>query len=239
VNGLRVVIADDQKLVRAGFAMILGAQPGIEIVGEAGNGAEAIRVVRAKRPDVVLMDVRMPELDGLAATRELLSEGPVGRHIPKILILTTFDVDDYVYEALAAGASGFLLKDTPPEQLVEAVRSVAAGDSLLAPTVTRRLIEHFVSSQATREQPPDGMDELTPRELEVFKLVARGLSNTEIAGELVVSEATVKTHVARILLKLGLRDRVQVVVTAYESGIVRPGDDALSRPDRVANPRSG
>ncbi len=219
---LRVVVADDQKLVRAGFGMILGAQPDIEVVGEADDGAEAIRVVRAARPDVVLMDVRMPELDGLAATRELLGEGPAGRHVPKILILTTFDVDDYVYEALAAGASGFLLKDTPPEQLVEAVRSVSAGESLLAPTVTRRLIEHFVASRPTRAQPPDGMDELTPRALEVFKLIARGLSNTEIAHELVVSEATVKTHVARILLKLGLRDRVQVVVTAYESGLVRP-----------------
>jgi DNA-binding NarL/FixJ family response regulator len=230
VSGHRVVIADDQQLVRAGFAMILGAQPDIEIVGEAGDGAEAIRVVRAVRPDVVLMDVRMPELDGLAATRELLSKGRVGRHVPKILILTTFDVDDYVYQALAAGASGFLLKDTPPEQLVDAVRSIAAGDSLLAPTVTRRLIEHFVSGRAMREHPPDGMDELTPREVEVFRLVARGLSNTEIARELVVSEATVKTHVARILLKLGLRDRVQVVVTAYESGIVRPGDDEPSTP---------
>jgi DNA-binding NarL/FixJ family response regulator len=226
VTALRVVIADDQKLVRAGFGMILGAQPDIEVVGEAGDGAEAIRVVRAARPDVVLMDVRMPELDGLAATSELLSEGPAGRHVPKILILTTFDIDDYVYEALAVGASGFLLKDTPPEQLVEAVRSVAAGESLLAPSVTRRLIEHYVESRATRQQPPDGMDELTPRELEVFKLIARGLSNTEIAGELVVSEATVKTHVARILLKLGLRDRVQVVVVAYESGLVRPGADA-------------
>jgi len=220
---LRVVIADDQKLVRAGFSMILGAQPDIEVVGEADDGAEAIRVVRAARPDVVLMDVRMPELDGLAATRELLSKGPEGRHVPKILILTTFDVDDYVYEALAAGASGFLLKDTPPEELVEAVRAVAAGDSLLAPTVTTRLIEHFVSSRARREQPPDGMDELTPRELEVFRLIARGLSNAEIASELVLSDATVKTHVARILLKLGLRDRVQVVVAAYESGLVRPG----------------
>jgi DNA-binding NarL/FixJ family response regulator len=220
---LRVVIADDQKLVRAGFSMILGAEPDIEVIGEAGDGAEAIRMVRAARPDVGLMDVRMPELDGLAATRELLSKGPAGRHVPKILILTTFDVDDYVYEALAAGASGFLLKDTPPEQLVEAVRAVAAGDSLLAPTVTRRLIEHFVSSRARREQPPDGMDELTPREIEVFKLIARGLSNAEIASELVLSEATVKTHVARILLKLGLRDRVQVVVAAYESGLVRPG----------------
>ena len=220
---LRVVIADDQKLVRAGFSMILGAQRDIEVVGEADDGAEAIRVVRAARPDVVLMDVRMPELDGLAATRELLSKGPEGRHVPKILILTTFDVDDYVYEALAAGASGFLLKDTPPEQLVEAVRAVAAGDSLLAPTVTTRLIEHFVSSRARREQPPDGMDELTPRELEVFRLIARGLSNAEIASELVLSDATVKTHVARILLKLGLRDRVQVVVAAYESGLVRPG----------------
>ena len=165
---IRVVIADDQKLVRAGFAMILGAQPEIEVVGEADNGAEAIRVARAARPDVVLMDVRMPELDGLAATRELLSEAPVGRHLPKILILTTFDVDDYVYEALAAGACGFLLKDTPPEQLVEAVRSVAAGDSLLAPTVTRRLIEHFVSSRRKNQVPPKGMDERTPREVEVF-----------------------------------------------------------------------
>jgi DNA-binding NarL/FixJ family response regulator len=223
VTPIRVVIADDQQLVRAGFVMILGAQPDIEVVGEADNGTEAIRVVRAARPDVVLMDVRMPELDGLAATRELLSEGPEGRHVPKIIILTTFDVDDYVYAALVAGASGFLLKDTPPEQLVDAVRLVAAGESLLAPTVTKRLIEHFVSSRATHVEPPDGMDELTPREREVFSLIARGLSNTEIASELVLSEATVKTHVARILLKLGLRDRVQVVVTAYESGLVRPG----------------
>jgi DNA-binding NarL/FixJ family response regulator len=223
VTPVRVVIADDQQLVRAGFVMILGAQPDIEVVGEADNGTEALRVVRAARPDVVLMDVRMPELDGLAATRELLSEGPEGRHVPKIIILTTFDVDDYVYAALAAGASGFLLKDTPPEQLVDAVRLVAAGESLLAPTVTKRLIEHFVSSRATHVEPPDGMDELTPREGEVFRLIARGLSNTEIASELVLSEATVKTHVARILLKLGLRDRVQVVVTAYESGLVRPG----------------
>jgi DNA-binding NarL/FixJ family response regulator len=227
---LRVVIADDQQLVRAGFGMILGAQPDIEVVAEASDGVEAIRVVHAARPDVVLMDVRMPALDGLAATRELLSAGPAGRHVPKILILTTFDADDYVYEALAAGASGFLLKDTPPEQLVEAVRSVAAGDSLLAPTVTRRLIEHFVSSRAAHRPPPDGMDELTPREVEVFKLIARGLSNTEIAGQLVVSEATVKTHVARVLLKLGLRDRVQVVVAACESGVARPGGDALSAP---------
>jgi DNA-binding NarL/FixJ family response regulator len=226
MTALRVVIVDDQQLVRAGFQMILGAAPDIEVVGEAGNGAEAIRVVRAERPDVVLMDIRMPELDGLAATRTLLEPGPEGRHVPKILILTTFDADDYVYEALAAGASGFLLKDTPPEQLVEAVRSVASGESLLAPSVTTRLIEHFVSGRPQREQPPEGMDELTAREVEVFKLVARGLSNTEIAGELFLSEATVKTHVGRILLKLGLRDRVQVVVMAYESGLVRPGGDS-------------
>lgn len=215
---IRVVIADDQQLVRTGFRLILGAEPDVEVVAEAGDGLEAIDVVAREHPDVVLMDIRMPELDGIEATRRILAGGARA----KVLILTTFDLNEYVYEALRAGASGFLLKDTPAEQLAEGVRVVARGDALLAPTVTRRLLDEFARgpSAAAAPQLPPAMDELTTREVEVFRLLARGLSNAEIAAELVVSETTVKTHVARVLMKLGLRDRVQAVVLAYETGFV-------------------
>jgi DNA-binding NarL/FixJ family response regulator len=216
---IRVLIADDQQLVRAGFTMILDSEEDIEVVGEAADGTEAVREVQRLRPDVVLMDIRMPELDGIEATRRLAD----GESSPRILILTTFDLDEYVYEALRAGASGFLLKDTPPEQLVDAIRVVAGGDALLAPSVTRRVIEEFVAGKRPATAPPRGLDELTAREAEVLGLVARGLSNAEIARELWVSETTVKTHVARLLMKLGLRDRVQAVVLAYEHGVVVPG----------------
>jgi DNA-binding NarL/FixJ family response regulator len=218
---IRVLIADDQALVRAGFTMILDAEDDIDVVGEASDGREALREVRRLGPDVVLMDIRMPELDGIEATRELTAgEGADGT--ARVLMLTTFDLDEYVYEALRAGASGFLLKDTPPEQLVQAIRIVAGGEALLAPVVTRRVIEEFV--RRPRGGPkPRGLDELTAREHEVLTLVARGLSNAEIAKELFVSETTVKTHVARMLMKLGLRDRVQAVVLAYEHGVVEPG----------------
>ena len=212
---LRVVLVDDQALVRAGFRMILRAEPDFEVVGEAGNGRQAVEVVAATSPDVVLMDVRMPEMDGIEATR-LITAAP---DAPRVLMLTTFDLDELVYEALRAGASGFLLKEAPPEQLVAGVRTVAAGEQLLAPTVTRRLIERF-----TAQAPPAAtaaVDELTPRELEVLQLVARAMTNAEIAAHLFVSETTVKTHVARILMKLGLRDRVQAVVLAYERGLVQ------------------
>jgi DNA-binding NarL/FixJ family response regulator len=213
---LRVLIADDQTLVRGGFRMILGAEPNIEVVGEASDGAEAVAIANEVHPDVVLMDVRMPVMDGIEATGRIVR----GReHDPRVLVLTTFDLDEYVYEALRAGASGFLLKDAPEDQLVSGIRIVAEGGSLFAPAVTRRLIERFAGS-APRECPPALVD-LTPRELEVLQLVARGLSNAEIAAELVVSEHTAKTHVAHILDKLDLRDRVQAVVIAYESGLVR------------------
>jgi DNA-binding NarL/FixJ family response regulator/class 3 adenylate cyclase len=218
---LRILIADDQALVRAGFRMILDAEPDVEVVGEAASGSEAIEEVRRLRPDLVLMDVRMPELDGIEATRRLLADGGVGS---KVVMLTTFDMDEYVYEALRAGASGFLLKDVPPEQLVDGIRAVASGDALLAPSITKRVSEEFV------RRPPDGVKtappelaELTERELEVLKLLARGLSNAEIAKELFVSDTTVKTHVGRVLMKLGLRDRVQAVVFAYEKGVVERG----------------
>ena len=214
---IRVLLADDQGLVRAGFRMILRAEPDIEVVGEAGDGAEAVTRARETSPDVVLMDIRMPGVDGVEATRRIAA--PDG---PRVLVLTTFDLDEYVYEALRAGASGFLLKDVPEEQLVAAIHVVAAGGSLFAPTVTRRLIEEFARRVRAPERPPE-LDELTPREVEVLGLVARGLSNAEIAAQLVVSEHTTKTHVARLLMKLGLRDRVQAVVLAYESGMVRPG----------------
>ena len=218
---VRVLIADDQALVRAGFRMILEAEDDVEVVGEAADGGEAVEEIRRLAPDVVLMDVRMPELDGIEATRRLTAEETVGT---KVVMLTTFDMDEYVYEALRAGASGFLLKDTPPEQLVDGIRAVASGDALLAPTITKRVIEEFVRRppEAARK-PPAALGELTDRELEVLKLIARGLSNAEIAQELVVSEATVKTHVAHVLQKLDLRDRVQAVVLAYESGLVQPG----------------
>ena len=214
-----VVIADDQQLVRAGFRMILDAEAGVRVVGEAADGAEAVAIARRLRPDVVLMDIRMPHMDGLAATRELLSSGDDLR----VIVLTTFDLDDYIYEALRVGASGFLLKDTPPEQLVDAIRLVAAGDALLSPSVTRRVIQEFAGRPDSRPSPPPGYADLTEREREVFELVARGMSNAEIAAHLVVSETTVKTHVARVLGKLRLRDRVQAVVLAYESGVVQPG----------------
>jgi DNA-binding NarL/FixJ family response regulator len=219
---VRVLLVDDQSLIRAGFRMILEAEDDIEVVGECGDGTQAIDSVKRLAPDVVLMDIRMPEMDGIEATRRIVradGDPPV-----KVLMLTTFDLDEYVYDALHAGASGFLLKDVPAEQLAAGIRLVAQGDALLAPSVTRRLIEEFSrSGRGSRAQPP-GLDELTPRELEVFRLLARGMSNAEIAAELVVSETTVKTHVARILMKLSVRDRVQAVVLAYESGVVSPGD---------------
>jgi len=219
---VRVLIVDDQALVRAGFRMILESEPDVEIVGEASDGAEALEAAREHSPDVILMDIRMPNLDGLEATRRLLEQPGEG---PRVLMLTTFDLDEYVYEALRAGASGFMLKDTPPEQLVDAIHVVARGDALLSPTITRRVIEEFIrrppsTIPMTR---PAKLDELTARELEVLGFMARGLSNAEIATDLFVSETTVKTHVARILMKLGLRDRVQAVVFAYESGLVQPG----------------
>jgi DNA-binding NarL/FixJ family response regulator len=213
---VRVVIADDQNLVRQGLRMILDAQPDIEVVEEAANGHEAVTAVRQVRPDVVLMDIRMPELDGIEATRRLTAAGDETTHV---LILTTFDLDEYVFDALRAGASGFLLKDAPAAQLVSAVRMVAVGDALLAPSITRRLIEEF---SRPGPAPPPGLADLTPRELDVLRLVARGFSNAEIAAELVIGESTVKTHVTRLLMKLGLRDRVQAVVLAYEAGIVTP-----------------
>ena len=213
---IRVLLADDQTLVRGGFRMILRAEPDIEVAGEAADGAEAIALARELDPDVVLMDVRMPNVDGIEATRRIVDGS---EHAPRVLVLTTFDLDEYVYAALRAGASGFLLKDAPEEQLVSGIRIVAGGASLFAPTVTRRLIERF--ARAEPPAPPPALGELTPRELEVLHLVARGLSNAEIAAELVVSEHTAKTHVAHILDKLDLRDRVQAVVLAYESGIAR------------------
>ena len=216
---LRVGVADDQTLVRSGFAMILDSEPDIEVVGEAGDGREAVDLCRRRRPDVVLMDIRMPNLDGIEATRQICADPD---NATSVLMLTTFDLDEYVYAAIRAGASGFLLKDAPPDDLIHAIRVVAGGDALLAPSVTRRLIEEFAARTAPETQ-PDGMDELTERELEVLKSLAAGLSNAEIAEALFVSEATVKTHVSHILTKLDLRDRVQAVVAAYESGLVRPG----------------
>ena len=217
---IRLLIADDQALVRTGFRMILDAEPDIEVLGEAENGREAVDLARELSPDVVLMDIRMPEMDGIEATRRVVSVD--GERAPRVLMLTTFDLDEYVYDALRAGASGFLLKDVPAPQLAGGVRMVAAGDALLAPSITRRLIEEFSTAPAAATPPP-GLGELTPRELEVFRLVARGMSNAEIAAELVVGETTVKTHVTRVLMKLGLRDRVQAVVLAYEAGVVSPG----------------
>jgi DNA-binding NarL/FixJ family response regulator len=223
-----VLIADDQALVRAGFRMVLEVEDDITIVGEAANGEQAVHSARRLKPDVVLMDIRMPVLDGIAATRQIVNADPGGAGSDvRVLILTTFDLDEYVYDALAAGASGFLLKDSPPEQLVAGIRVVAGGESLLAPSVTSRLIEEFARTRAHRPPPP-GLDELTSRELEVFRLIARGRSNAEIAEALVVSDSTVKTHVARLLAKLGLRDRVQAVVLAYEVGLVTPGDSRSS-----------
>jgi len=221
---IRVLLADDQELVRSGFRLILDLTEGIEVVGEAADGREAVRLAKELQPDVVLMDVRMPELDGIEATRRLRQAGAEAR----VLVLTTFDLDEYVYEALRAGASGFLLKDTPPEQLVEAIHVVAGGDALLSPVVTRRVIAEFVRRPPASARPPaPGLDDLTARELEILRLIARGLSNAEIAAEAFVSETTVKTHVARILQKLRVRDRVQAVVFAYEHGIVQAGDAGI------------
>src|SRR4051794_22827205 len=218
---VRIMIADDQALVRAGFKMILDAEDDIEVVGEAADGRQAVDLAKRVKPDVVLMDIRMPELDGIEATRRLVD--PSAEQPTRVIMLTTFDLNEYVYEALRAGASGFLLKDVPPEQLAAGIRVVAGGEALLAPSITKRLIQEFAAARPVAPVPPPGLDELTARELEVFKLVARGLSNAEIAAELVVSETTVKTHVARMLMKLGLRDRVQAVVLAYESGVAVPG----------------
>jgi DNA-binding NarL/FixJ family response regulator len=218
---VRVLLVDDQALIRAGFRMILDAEEDMEVVGECADGTQAVDSARRLKPDVVLMDIRMPEMDGIEATR--LIAGADGDAGPRVLMLTTFDLDEYVYDALRAGASGFLLKDVPAEQLVDGIRVVAQGEALLAPSVTRRLIQEFSRSGAAQQRAPAELEELTPRELEVFKLIARGMSNAEIAAELVVSETTVKTHVARVLMKLGVRDRVQAVVLAYESGVVAPG----------------
>ena len=217
-----VLIADDQALVRAGFRAILEEQPGIRVVGEAGDGRDAIDLVRRRHPDVVLMDIQMPDIDGLEAARRILAESDAD-HPVAILMLTTFDLNEYVYDALRAGASGFLLKDVLPEQLIAAIRVVAAGDALIAPTITKRLIEQFARTAPPRTPPP-ALHDLTPRELEILTLMARGRSNSEIAEDLVLSQATVKTHVKRILSKLGLRDRVHAVVLAYEAGLVTAGD---------------
>jgi DNA-binding NarL/FixJ family response regulator len=218
---VRILIADDQALVRAGFRMILDAEDDLDVVGEAADGLEAVDQARRLKPDVVLMDIRMPELDGIEATRRVLATA--GAERVRVLMLTTFDLNEYVYEALRAGASGFLLKDVPPEELATGIRIVAQGDALLAPSITKRLIRELAAVTPASPTPPKGLDELTARELEVFRLVAGGLSNAEIAAELVVSETTVKTHVARMLMKLDLRDRVQAVVLAYESGVAVPG----------------
>src|SRR3954454_22443161 len=234
---IRVLLVDDQALVRAGFRMILDAEEDIEVVGEASDGEQAVFSASQFNPDVILMDVRMPNMDGIEATRKIVSADVNGASAasedadpaldrPRVLMLTTFELDEYVYESLRAGASGLLLKDVPADQLVAGIRVVAEGEALLAPSVTKRVISDFSAARAAKameEDPPAGLDELTTREMEVFKLIARGMSNSEIARELVVSETTVKTHVARILMKLGLRDRVQAVVLAYESGLVQPG----------------
>jgi DNA-binding NarL/FixJ family response regulator len=216
----RCLIADDQAMVREGFAAVLAAQPGLLVVGQAADGADAVHQVRRLRPDIVLMDVRMPVMDGLQATRQILAAASPVR--PRVLMLTTFDLDEYVYAALRAGASGFLLKDATAAELVHAVRVVAAGDALLAPSVTRRLISDF-ARQPHSGPPPPSLSALTPRETEVLRLIAHGLSNTEISDTLVIAEQTTKTHVGRILAKLGLRDRAQAVVLAYETGLVTPG----------------
>jgi DNA-binding NarL/FixJ family response regulator len=218
----RCLVADDQAIVREGLGALLSAQPDMTIVGQAADGEEAVRLCRELHPDVVLMDVRMPVMDGLDATRHILGEGSPEQR-PKVLVLTTFDLDEYVYEALRAGASGFLLKDAPSAELVRAVRVVAAGDALLAPSVTKRLIADFALRRLADRPPPGSIDLLTPRETEILRLIAQGLSNTEISECLVIAEQTTKTHVGRILQKLGLRDRAQAVVFAYESGLVRPG----------------
>jgi DNA-binding NarL/FixJ family response regulator len=210
---IRVLVADDQSMVRAGLRMLLTDEPDIEVVAEARNGREAVAAAALDHPDVVLMDIRMPEVDGLEATRRILAADPSAR----VLVLTTFDLDEYVYEALCAGASGFVLKDDPPEQLIAAVRTIAAGDALLSPAVTRRVIKRFTHLQ--RHEPPKTLDDLTGREQDVFRLIARGLSNAEIGRELFIGETTVKTHVTRVLQKLGVRDRAQAIVLAYRAGL--------------------
>jgi len=225
---IRVLVADDQSMVRAGFRMLLSSEEDIEVVAEASNGLEAVDKTARFRPSVVLMDIRMPALDGLQATRRILAADDTAR----ILILTTFDLDEYVYEALRVGASGFVLKDDPPEQLLAAIRTVAGGDALLSPTITKRVIKQFV--RIPRPAPPKELDDLTERELDVFRLIARGLSNAEIGGELYISDTTVKTHITHILQKLDLRDRVQAVVLAYETGLF----DTDAQPPRNGDERS-
>jgi DNA-binding NarL/FixJ family response regulator len=219
---ISVLIADDQAMVRAGFAALLDAQDDIRVLGQAADGAEAVALAARLNPDVVLMDVRMPQLDGIAATRRILGADYPAAHVPRILMLTTFDVDDYVYDALEAGASGFLLKDALPEDLVHAVRVVAGGDALLAPSVTRRMIEHFAARRPRASLATASLRELTDREREVLILIGRGRSNSEIAGDLFISEQTVKTHVGKVLAKLGARDRIQAVIFAYDAGLVEP-----------------
>lgn len=216
---ITVVVVDDQDMVRAGFAALLGAQPDLEVVGQAADGAQALRVCASTRPDVVLMDVRMPVLDGVEATKLIADAGT-----SKVLVMTTFDLDEYALSALRNGASGFLLKDTPPDHLVSALRSVAVGDAVVSPSVTKRLLDRFLGQSGGKLRDAAILDVLTEREREVLGLIAQGLSNTEIARKLFLSEATVKTHVGRVLAKLGLRDRVQAVVLAYETGLVRPGE---------------
>jgi DNA-binding NarL/FixJ family response regulator len=222
---VRVLVADDQELVRAGLDMLLAGAPGVKVVGQASDGLEAVELATTLQPDVVLMDVRMPRCDGIEATRRIKALATGEEQGPRVVILTTFDLDEYVFAAFRAGASGFLLKDSPRDRILEAVHSAAQGDGLVSPSVTRRLIAHFADGPetATRVRPA-ALDDLTPREAEVLELIGRGLSNSELAAELVVSEKTVKTHVGRILMKLGLRDRVQAVILAYEAGIVVPGE---------------
>ncbi len=221
---IRVMLVDDQVLLRTGFRMVLAAQPDMEVAAEAGDGLEALEVLRSTAIDVVLMDVRMPRLDGVEATRRICQAGEGGPGQPKVLILTTFDLDEYAFSGLKSGAAGFMLKDVPPDELLAAIRAVHSGDSVVAPSTTRRLLDRFVTMLPTGEQStPAELDQLTEREREVLLLIAQGLSNGEIAAQLFVSEATVKTHVGRILAKLGLRDRVQAVVLAYETGLVRAG----------------
>ncbi|CAM06420.1 LuxR family two component transcriptional regulator [Saccharopolyspora erythraea NRRL 2338] len=215
----RVLLVDDQELMRMGFRMVLESQDDLEVVGEAGNGEEAVELARSLRPDVVLMDVRMPVVDGVEATRRIVAEGS-----SKVLVMTTFDLDEYALAALRGGAGGFLLKDTPPDGLVTAVRSVASGDAVVSPSVTRRLLDRFLGGDGGALRDPGVLDVLTEREREVLVLVAKGLSNAELASRLFLSEATIKTHVGRILSKLDIRDRVQAVVLAYETGLVRPGE---------------